>query len=184
MAFSALSGARGSKRIKQQLIPDRRAESPVPGRRFLFIALMVVACVSTALAKDLAVIANKSSGVTAVTMPDLIKICKGQSNRWPDGKPITFITRNPASPDMKIALEKIYGMSKEEVAATIVAANHGRTNHPAIVVVDSDEDLVNKVQSIPGAIGVVDVYSINGGVTVVKLAGKLPLEPGYPLHGN
>jgi hypothetical protein len=52
------------------------------------------------------------------------------------------------------------------------------------MIVDSDEDLVNRVASIPGAIGVVDVYAINSSVTVVKLAGKLPLEPGYLLHGN
>jgi hypothetical protein len=56
--------------------------------------------------------------------------------------------------------------------------------HPAIMMVDSDEELVNKVASIPGAVGVVDVYSINSGVAVVKIAGKLPLEPGYLLHGN
>jgi len=30
----------------------------------------------------------------------------------------------------------------------------------------------------------VDVYSINSSVAVVKIAGKLPLEPGYLLHGN
>ena len=49
----------------------------------------------------------------------------------------------------------------------------------------SDEELVNKVASTPGAIGVVvDVYSINSSVAVVKIAGKLPLEPGYLLHGN
>jgi ABC-type phosphate transport system substrate-binding protein len=144
----------------------------------------MVLCASAGWAKDLAVIANKTNTVTAVAMPDLVKICKGQTSRWPDGKPITFITRNPSSPDMKMMLEKIYGMSKEEVAAAITAANHGRTNHPAIVVVDTDEDVVNKVESMPGAVGVVDVYSINGGVAVVKLGGKLPLEPGYPLHGN
>ena len=40
------------------------------------------------------------------------------------------------------------------------------------------------VASIPGAVGVVDVYAINSSVAVVKLAGKLPLEPGYLLHGN
>jgi len=43
---------------------------------------------------------------------------------------------------------------------------------------------VNKVASTPGAIGVVDVYSINSSVEVVKIGGKLPLEPGYLLHGN
>jgi len=145
---------------------------------------MLMVFAGGALAKDLAVVANKANTLNQITLPDLVKICKGQTNRWPDGKPVTFITRNPSSPDMKIVLEKIYGMSKEEVAATIVAANHGRTNHPAIVVVDSDEEVVNKVEAIPGAIGLVDVYSINGGVMVMKLGGKLPLEPGYALHGN
>ena len=52
------------------------------------------------------------------------------------------------------------------------------------LVVNSDEDLVNKVASIPGAVGVVDVYAINSSVAVVKIAGKLPLQPGYLLHGN
>ncbi len=184
MTFSALSTGPGSRRIEQEFIPDSEAERAVAGRRIFIIGLMLLGWASAAAGKDLAVVANKANRVTAVTLPDLVKICKGQSPRWPDGKPVTFITRNPASPDMKLALEKIYGMSKEEVAAVITAANHGRTNHPAIVVVDSDEDLVNKVQSTPGAIGLVDVYSINGGVQVVKLGGKLPLEPGYPLHGN
>jgi PBP superfamily domain len=163
---------------------QRRRESAVPGRRILISGLMLLLCASAAGAKDLAVIANKANTITTLALPDLVKICKGQSARWPDGKPVTFITRSPSSPDMKLVLEKVYDMNREDVAAAIVAANHGRTNHPAIVVVESDEDLVNKVQSTPGAIGLVDVYSINGGVTVVKLGGKLPLEPGYLLHGN
>jgi hypothetical protein len=156
----------------------------VPGQRVLAIALLVLSWTAAAAARDIALVSNKSNGVTVVTIPDLVKICKGQANRWPDGKAVTFFTRNPASPDMKLVLEKIYGIPKSEVAAIIAAANHGRTNHPAIVVVDSDEILVKKVESTPGAVGLVDVYSITGGITVVRVAGKLPLEPGYLLHGN
>jgi hypothetical protein len=52
------------------------------------------------------------------------------------------------------------------------------------VVVASDEEAVQKVQSMPGAVGVVDVYSITGSVVVLKVAGKSPLEQGYLLHGN
>jgi ABC-type phosphate transport system substrate-binding protein len=85
---------------------------------------------------------------------------------------------------MKAVLEKVYGMSESEVSGLIVSSNRGRLNHPAIVVATSDEELVNKVASLPGAVGVVDVYSINSSVAVVKIAGKLPLEPGYLLHGN
>lgn len=184
MTFSALSAGPGSGRIVLDFIPDSGLERALPGRRIFIIGWMLLALTGFAAAKDLAVIINKGSTLTGLTLPDLAKICKGQNSRWPDGKPVTFITRNPASPDMKLVLEKVYGMSKDEVMAVIAAANHGRTNHPAIVIVDSDEDLVNKVESIPGAIGLVDVYSINGGITVVKLGGKLPLEPGYLLHGN
>jgi hypothetical protein len=75
-------------------------------------------------------------------------------------------------------------MSKSDVIAAIASANRGRMSHPAIVVVDSDEALINQVEGTPGAVGLVDVYSITGGVKVLKLAGKLPLEPGYALHGN
>ena len=73
---------------------------------------------------------------------------------------------------------------QSEVNGLIVTSNHGHPSHPAFVIVTSDEDLVNKVASIPGAVGFVDVYSINSSVAVVKVAGKLPLEPGYLLHGN
>ena len=122
--------------------------------------------------------------MSTVTVPDLVKVCKAQNNRWPDGKPITFIMRSPAAPEMKVVLEKVYGMPESEVSGLIVTSNHGRSNHPAILVVSSDEELVNKVAALPGAIGVVDVYSINSSVAIVKIAGKLPLEPGYLLHGN
>ena len=52
------------------------------------------------------------------------------------------------------------------------------------MVVNSDKDLVEAVESTPGAVGLVDVYSITGGITVLRVESKLPLEAGYPLHGN
>jgi hypothetical protein len=117
-------------------------------------------------------------------VPDLVKVCKGQTNHWPDGKSVTFIMRSPSAPEMKFFLEKVYELPESQVKDLITTANHGRAGHPAVMIVDSDEDLVNKVASIPGAVGVVDVYAINSSVAVVKVAGKLPLEPGYMLHGN
>lgn len=153
-------------------------------RRALCTCLFLAASVSLAAARDLALVSNKANSVSAVTLPDLVKVCKAQSNRWPDGKPVTFIMRNPSTPEMKMLLEKVFELPEEQVRNLIATANHGRANHPAILVVDSDEDLVNKVASIPGAVGIVDVYAINSSVAVVKVAGKLPLEPGYLLHGN
>jgi ABC-type phosphate transport system substrate-binding protein len=139
---------------------------------------------SLAAARDLAVVSNKANTVTAVTVNDLVKLCKAQTNHWPDGKSVTFIMRAPSAPEMRLFLEKVYGMPESQLNELIGSANHGRANHPAILVVNSDQDLVNRVASITGAIGVVDVYSINSSVVVMKIAGKLPMEPGYLLHGN
>lgn len=152
--------------------------------RTLSVCLFLAASVSLATARDLALVSNKANAVNAITLPDLVKVCKAQTNRWPDGKPVTFIMRAPSTPEMRILLEKIYELPVAQVTEIIASANHGRTTHPAILIVDSDEDLINKVASIPGAVGVVDVYAINSSVAVVKLAGKLPLEPGYLLHWN
>jgi ABC-type phosphate transport system substrate-binding protein len=175
--------------------PPRLHENPLQGRfrlagehvfyrKTLIACLFLAASVSLAAARDLALVSNKANSISVITLPDLIKVCKGQSNRWPDGKSITFIMRNPSAPEMKFFVEKIYATPEAEVKEIIATANHGRIGHPAVMIVDSDEDLVNKVASIPGAIGVVDVYAINSSVAVVKLGGKLPLEPGYLLHGN
>ena len=153
-------------------------------QRFLRVFAFILISASLASARDLALVSNKSNAVSAVTVPDLVKVCKAQTNRWPDGKPITFVMRSPSAPEMKMVLEKVYGMSEREVNSLIVASNHGRSNHPAILIATSDEELVNQVASTPGAVGVVDVYSINSSVAIVKIAGKLPLEPGYLLHGN
>jgi len=165
-----------------ELSPQRRC----PLRNRIALALLVIAGIVTPLAwsKDLAVVSNKGSEPGPMTVAELAKICKAEVKRWPDGKPITFVTRNPDAPEMKILVEKVYEMTADDVATLIATANHGRNNRPAIVVVSSDSEVVRTVESTPGAVGVVDVYSITGGVSVVKVGGKLPLEPGYALHGN
>jgi len=153
-------------------------------RRVVATGVLVVGGISASYAKDLALIANKGSGINEITMAELLKVCKAQTNRWPDGKPATFVMRNPTSSDAKIVVEKIYASTPDAVNGLITTANHERTSHPAIIVVTSDDELVKRVASTPGAVGLVDVYAINSSVEVVKIGGKLPLEPGYPLHGN
>ena len=162
----------------------RLAGACVSYRRTLRLGLFILSAISVGSARDLAVVSNKSNTVSAISLPDLVKVCKGQTNHWPDGKSVTFVMRAPSSPEMKLVIEKIYEVPEAQVKEIVATANHGRMGHPAIMIVDSDEELVNKVASIPGAVGVVDVYSINSSVAVVKLGGKLPLEPGYVLHGN
>jgi ABC-type phosphate transport system substrate-binding protein len=162
-------------------VPSR--EKNVRQHYFRIFTFLLLAT-SLAVARDIALVSNKTNSLGAVSLPELVKICKAQTSHWPDGKPVTFVMRAPSAPEMKTLIEKVYGMSEGEISSLIATSNHGRPVHPAIVIAASDEELVNKVASTPGAVGVVDVYSINSSVAVVKVAGKLPLEPGYLLHGN
>ncbi len=153
------------------------------GRKVILAGMLAVLS-ATAVARDVAVVSNKANGVQDVPLPELIKVCRGQTTRWPDGKPVTFVMMPPGAPEMKAVMQKVYESSAVDVESLIATANHERKNHPAIVVVTSPEGVLEKVESTPGAVGVVDVYSITSGVNVLKVDGKLPLQPGYALHGN
>jgi hypothetical protein len=75
-------------------------------------------------------------------------------------------------------MEKFFAATAEKIKA-IMAANPGY-----FVVVKSDADVIRMVESLSGAVGLIDIYSITSGVNVVKVNGKLPLEAGYALHAN
>jgi hypothetical protein len=153
-------------------------------RRTRVLIFLLGALITTAAAKDVALISNKGTSVPTMGFADVVKVCKGQMGHWPDGKPVTIIMRQPGSAEMKLVEEKIYALSSQDVRELITSANHSRSDRPAIILGGSDEEVIRKVESIPGAVGLVDVYSITGAVSVVKIGGKLPLESGYALHGN
>jgi hypothetical protein len=156
----------------------------VPCQKSIRLFAFVLLAANLATARDIAVVSNKSNGIGAIALPELVKLGKAQAEYWPNGKLVTFVMRAPDAPEMKMVLEKVYGLPEKDVYSLIASANQGRIEHPPILLATSDEDLVNKVASIPGAVGLVDVYSINSSVTILKVSGKLPLEPGYVLHGN
>src|SRR5258708_27155514 len=166
--------------LRAQSISDfcPRGRPSVLYQRFLRLAIFVLIGASLASARDLALVSNKSNTVGTITLTDLVKVCKAQTNRWPDGKPVTFVMRAPSAPEMKVVLEKVYGMSQSELNGLIVTSNHGRPNHPAILVATSDQDLVNKMASLPRPTGVVEVRAITSSVAVVQAPGQRPCEPG------
>jgi hypothetical protein len=52
-----------------------------------------------------------------------------------------------------------------------------------VKIVDNEVDLLRTVEATPGAVGIVDVYSIDSSVKVLRVDGKLPFDLGYALKG-
>jgi hypothetical protein len=78
-------------------------------------------------------------------------------------------------------MEKLFGAPAGDLRAFIAKLNEVRQ---VVKIVDTDDNVMLAVASIPGAIGLVDVYSINSSVKVLRVDGKLPFDVGYALKGN
>lgn len=151
-------------------------------RYLAFVAIFAIAAAISAAAKDLAVVVNKANDTKSISSADLTKVLKNTTKKWSNGQDAIVVIRDPSAPEMRVLLQKIYGMSADQVKALITSANQGRTS-PVFVIADSDDVILKMVAGSANAIGITDVYSINSSVNVVKVEGKMPLEPGYLLHG-
>ena len=148
------------------------------GSRFIVLLLLVVGLGAVSEAKQLAVIVDKTNNLGGLSATDLAKVFKFDNHKWPDGRSVILILRDPSTPEMQTAIQKLYHMQADEFKALLAAHQSG------VIIVRSEEELLKSVESIPGAVGLVDVYSINSRVNVLKVDGKLPLEQGYYLKGN
>jgi ABC-type phosphate transport system substrate-binding protein len=147
-------------------------------RLMLWAFVFVCLAANSSMAKQIAVIVNKENATQALTTAELTKIFKCDTKKWAAGGTITVVVRDPASPEMELLLSNIYKISPDELRV-FIAAHHG-----SVVVVDSNEAMLKAVETIPGAIGLIDVFRITQEVKVLKIDGKLPVEYGYFLRGN
>lgn len=148
----------------------------------------VVVCLAAFLAseaspaiKKLAVVTSTSSPLQDVQLASLVKLCNGTQKTWPNGEAFTLVIEDPATPEMGIALRKLLGTSADGAKAAIAKVNGSRQ---IVKVAASDEELLQTVVATPGAVGIVDLYSVNSAVKVLKLDGKLPFDMDYELKGN
>jgi len=123
----------------------------------------------------MAVVVNKDNKVDNVTALHLGKIFRAEIKKWPDGKTVTLVLHRNSEGEAE-TLERLIKMSPGELKALIVA------HKDSIVQADTDAEVLKIVQSTPGAVGFVEIHSIDNTVNVVRVDGKLPMESGYLPH--
>jgi ABC-type phosphate transport system substrate-binding protein len=126
-------------------------------------------------AHHMAVVVNKDNNVGEVSSAHLAKILRLEIKKWHDDKDVILVLHKNSSGEMS-TLERLNQMSSGDLKA-FLAAHQG-----SITMVDSDEDVLKVVGTMPGGVGLVDVRSINDQVNVVRVDGKLPMEDGYLPH--
>ncbi len=99
----------------------------VPGKWLGITALLCIASMlggsTVAAVKNMAVVVSMGSKLSDIPLAELIKFCKGIQKAWPDGKSFTLVVRNPESPEMRVAVQKLFGDSSGDPKAAIAKLN-------------------------------------------------------------
>lgn len=139
------------------------------------VILFAIVSVAPCFAHHMAVVVSKQNGVTAVSSAQLRKIFLVETRKWADGKSIQVVLHR-ASNGEAITLQRLNKMSTQQWNNWITA------HKDSLRLVDSDEDVLEYVENTPGAVGLVDVRSVNDHVNIVRVDGKVPMEEGYLPH--
>ena len=148
---------------------------PMKLRSAIFVLALLSACLTPCFAHHTAVVVNKDNAVENVASAHLAKIVRGEIKKWPDGKNVVLVLHKDSAGETE-TLERLNKMSASEWKGLLAA------HKDSILFVDTDADVLKEVQTEPGAIGFVEVHSIDNSVNVVHVDGKLPMEFGYLPH--
>lgn len=144
-------------------------------RSAIYSIAFLLASFAPAFAHHMAVVVNKDNAVANVSSAQLVKLLRTDTKKWPDGKNVVLVLHKDSEGETE-TLQRLNKMSSPEWRAFLAA------HRDAIMFVDADADVIKMVQSEPGAIGLIDVRSIDGSINVVRVDGKLPMEFGYLPH--
>jgi ABC-type phosphate transport system substrate-binding protein len=138
---------------------------------FAFLLTFLTPC----FAHHMAVVVDKDNNVGNVTAAHLSRIFRAEVKKWPDGKTVVLVLHKDSAGENE-TLQRLIKVSPGEWKVLIAA------HKDSIQMADSDADVLKLVQSTPGAIGLVDVRSVDNTINVVRVDGKLPMESGYLPH--
>jgi ABC-type phosphate transport system substrate-binding protein len=137
----------------------------------LFLALPIRVAGEEAAAKRVVVILNPTNGTSAMDRSQLAQIYKGVRRSWNSQLRISVYLPPPTSPAMAALAKGVFKLPRPEDVSTFYAnAVQRKIFHSAPEILPSDADVVKRVASEPGAIGVVDASQIADPASVKSLA--------------
>lgn len=162
-------------------------------RRIVFPATLLFLCVvfgtvtSRAAAAQtsnsaVAIVVHPSVGVDNISFEELRRIFLGEKQFWPDRSRITLLVRAPVAQERRLILQKIYRMNEEAFRQYWIAKMFRAEVAAGPKLVYSSEMARELVSAIPGAIGFMPANNVIAGVKVLKIDGRLPNDPRYPLR--
>jgi ABC-type phosphate transport system substrate-binding protein len=131
---------------------------------------------------DVAVVVQPDTPVSNLSLSEVRKIFLGDRQYWTANTPVVLLIRAPVARERDVVLKVIYQISESQFKQYWIAKIFRAESVSAPKVVYSNDMANDLVTALPGAIAFVDSRDVRPGTKVVRVDGRLPGEPGYPLR--
>jgi hypothetical protein len=129
----------------------------------------------------LAVIVSPDSKLSNISVADLRRVFQSERLTDPDGTKLIPLNHPPKTVDRAGFDEVVLGMDPDAVGRFWIDRKIRGSSGPPRTV-ESLATLRRVVEKLPGAIGYIRPAQLSNEVRAIRVDGKLPEEPGYPIH--
>jgi ABC-type phosphate transport system substrate-binding protein len=135
--------------------------------KHIFLILFFFSICTASAFGQVAVIANPSVPVDTITNTELLDFYSRDIRLWNNNKPITVFDLKPKG-EPKETFYAFIGKSTSRMKSIWMKKMLSGEGDPPVAL-DSEESMLKKVSSTPGAIGFVQLKSVTQGVKVLTI---------------
>jgi ABC-type phosphate transport system substrate-binding protein len=130
----------------------------------------------------IAIVVHADTDVDNLSLEELRSIFLAEKQFWSDRQRIILLVRAPQSDERDFVLNRIYQMSEAQFRQYWIGKMFRAEVPRGPKIVFSTDMTLELVTAIPGSISFIRVADASENVKLVRVDGKLPSEPGYPLQ--
>lgn len=128
-----------------------------------------------------AIVVHPQLQVTDISFAELRRIFLGEQQFWPDRSKVTLLVRAPTARERTMVLDRIYRMDEDQFRQYWIGKIFRAEVAGGPKIVYSTDMAMNLIAAIRGSITFVPASAVGHEVKVLRIDGKLPSDPGYPL---
>lgn len=132
--------------------------------------------------RPVAIVVNPATAVNDLSLLELRNVFLGERQFWNDGSRIVLLVRAPVAYERDVVLNKIYRMDESQFRQYWIAKVFRAEVSSGPKIVYGNDMTRQLVSALPGAVGFISATDVSPEMKVVRINGKLPGDPDYPLQ--